>query len=257
MEYSLLKRRYEEAIRIADEASSFLLSHESLRKDVSSKAENDYVTLADQSTESLIRDRILASFPDDIIFGEESGQDKSGAVRWIVDPIDGTVNFMSALPNYTVSIGFEDEDGLAFGVVQVPRQHEVFYAFRGEGAYLNGNRIHTDETMPLEKGLVILVPPHRHHSLIPAYMKRMERFYDRFSDARSFGSAAFSLCYVAAGRCLGYYEWGLCLYDCAAGLVILREAGGEVRFQRFEEKWIDIIASSRSAFGAMSECADA
>ena len=254
MDRAGLAARLEAAKRIADEASAFLLSHESLRAEYVAKAENDYVTAADRECERLIISSIARAFPDDAIYGEESGESGSGSCRWIIDPIDGTVDFMSSFPDYTVSIAFEDEDGLAFGIVMVPRQNEEFSAFRGEGAWLNGKRIHTDETTPLKETLAILVPPHRHHRYLREYMERMERFYYVISDMRSLGSAAISLCYVASGRVSMYYELGLHIYDCAAGIVIVREAGGSVTLLTEDEDWIEIAASSASAHEAMMGC---
>ena len=246
-----LHRRFSLAKEVAAAASDFLLSHESLRSEVRSKAVNDYVTLADSRTEELIRSLIRSSFPEDGILGEEYGDASGRGGRWIVDPVDGTVDFMASFPCYTVSIAFEDEEGLAFGVIAVPRQGEVFSAFRGEGAFLGDRAIHTDEDGDISRSLAILVPPHRHHELLDAYMAKMRRFYDIVSDMRSLGSAALSLCYVACGRASIYYEMALHIYDAAAGIIILREAGGRVTLLSDDENWIDIAASSAAAHDAM------
>lgn len=238
-----LSARFALAKDIAREAGRFLLTHEDMRSEIYVKGDNDYVTSADKAAENLIRGRIRESYPEDAILGEENGGARSG-VRWIIDPIDGTVDFMTSFPDYTVSIGFEDREGLAFGVVLCPRQDELFAALRGCGAYLNGKRIHTDETLPLNESLALLVPPHRHKQFLHAYMEVMERFYYLVSDVRSIGTAALSLCYVASGRCAAYYERALHIYDVAAGVVILREAGGKVTFLSGDEDWLDIAASN-------------
>ena len=257
MDKSALERRFTEAKRIAHDAASFLLSHEEMRTEISAKAENDYVTSADKACERLIISEISRLFPDDGIFGEESGDSSAGHdAKWIIDPIDGTVDFMASFPDYTVSIAFQDEEGLAFGVVMVPRQNEEFSALRGSGAYLNGNAIHTDETTPLGETLAILVPPHRHHQFLHGYIEKMEKFYSFVSDMRSLGSAAISLCYVAAGRCSVYYEIGLHIYDIAAGIVILKEAGGQVSLVEKDDGWIEVAASSASAHSRMMEAVD-
>ena len=256
MDKAGLDRRFAEAERIARKASGFLLSHEDLRSEIAEKAENDYVTSADRECEGLIISEIRRSFPDDGVYGEESGGSSGSGPRWIIDPIDGTVDFMASFPDYTVSIAFEDEDGIAFGIVAVPRQGEIFTAMRGEGAYLNGKRIHTDETIPLGESLAILVPPHRYHSYLHDYMVKMEKFYSFVSDMRSLGSAAISLCYVASGRCSVYYELGLHIYDIAAGMLILSEAGGRISLTEKDGGWIDIAASSQQAYGRMMEIVD-
>lgn len=256
MERDALHARFFEARNAVQQASDFLLSHENLRTAITAKAENDYVTSADRECERLLISSLSRAFPDDSFLGEESGVKGEGRCRWIIDPIDGTVDFMASFPDYTISVAFEDENGIAFGIVMVPRQAEEFTAFRGEGAYLNGMRIHTDETSPLGKTLAILVPPHRHHKYLHGYMERMERFYSVISDMRSLGSAAISLCYVAAGRVSMYYEIGLHIYDCAAGIIIVREAGGAVTLLTEDEDWIEIAASSRAAHDAMMRCID-
>ena len=251
-----LHGRFQLAKDIAQEASAFLLSHESMRLSTRTKAENDYVTEADGTVERMIREAISKAFPSDSVYGEEFGGETGSRRRWIIDPIDGTVNFMASFPDYTVSIAYEDEEGLAFGVVAVPRQHEVFCAFRGEGAFLNDSPIHTDESEDTSRTLALLVPPHRHHEMLDGYIVRMRRFYEIISDVRSIGSAALSLCYVACGRASMYYETALHIYDCAAGIVIVREAGGMVTLLSDDEDWMDIAASSAAAHRKMLETID-
>ena len=239
-------KRFELAKEIAKKAGRYLIDHENLRHEIHTKAENDYVTAADKGSENLIESMIKSSFPTDSILGEETGFYQVGTTksRWIVDPIDGTVNFMTGFPNYTISIAFENNGELAFGVVYVVRHDEMFSALTGNGAFLNDVPIHTDEESPLEKQLALLVPPHRHHEILDDYIVKMRMFYNYVSDVRSIGSAACSLCYVASGRCALYYERSLNIYDVAAGIVIVREAGGQVTTPNDDEKCIDIIASS-------------
>ena len=257
MESRDLKARFEHAKRIAREASMFLLTHEELRRSIETKAENDYVTAADRECEKCIIDAIHQEFPSDAIYGEETGDEcASSRAKWIIDPIDGTVDFMASFPNYTISIAFQDEEGIAFGIVTVPRQNEEFSAFRGEGAFLNDSPIHTDESEDTSRTLALLVPPHRHHEMLDGYIVRMRRFYEIISDVRSIGSAALSLCYVACGRASMYYETALHIYDCAAGIVIVREAGGMVTLLSDDESWMDIAASSAAAHRKMLETID-
>ncbi|MGN1164539.1 MAG: inositol monophosphatase family protein [Candidatus Ornithospirochaeta sp.] len=240
-----LQARLDEALRIVRTAGDFLLSHSEMGRNVEAKAANDFVTAADKMSEKIILDAIREKFPEDGWLGEESGICGDSRRRWIVDPIDGTVDYMCSFPNYTVSIAFEDEDGLALGVVAIPRQNEIFWALRGGGAYLNGEKIHTNEASDYSRTLAILVPPHRRHEIMGEYMAKMEKFYSVFTDARSLGSCACSLCYVACGRCTAYYEMSLYPYDFAGGTVILREAGGKVTITgRDGGKCFDILATS-------------
>ncbi len=239
-----LELRYQKALEVATKASSFLLSHESLRCSVSDKAANDYVTVADKKAEELIESELRCAFPDDSFLGEEGGREGESDKLWIIDPIDGTVNFMNSFPCYTISIAFRDKDGMQLGVVALPRQNEVFSAMAGVGAFLNGERIHTEENADMKKSLALLVPPHRIHQYLDCYMAKMRRLYEVISDVRSIGSAALSLCYVAAGRCDMYYEMGLHIYDIAAGALIVKEAGGTVTYLNDDEDFIEIVASS-------------
>lgn len=250
-----LKKRLDAALAAAEKAKEFLLSHEKMRFSVSDKGENDYVTEADKKSEKLIKDELLSLFPCDGWYGEESGKDGDEKRRWIVDPIDGTVDFMWSFPLYTVSIAFEDEEGIALGVVILPSQNEVFYALRGSGAFLNGERITLPEDIEVRKSLALLVPPHRVHDKLDEYIVRMRRFYDHFSDMRSIGSAACSLCYVASGRCASYYEEYLHLYDIAAGVLILREAGGMVSLKE-EGDYISVAASHKKVHSLVLELID-
>lgn len=238
-----MERRLTAALSVAEDAKKFLLEHEKMRFSVETKAENDYVTAADRTVEKLIRDGLKARFPSDGWYGEESGMSGDAKKRWIVDPIDGTVDFMWSFPLYTISIAYEDEEGIALGVVSLPRQDEIFYALRGEGAYLNGRRLSIRKETETEKGLAILVPPHRRHEYLDEYLVKMRRFYDHFSDMRSLGSAAASICYVAAERCSIYYEEYLHIYDIAAAELVLREAGGKVSLREKNGGYIDVLAS--------------
>lgn len=239
-----IELRYSKALEVANKVSSFLLSHESLRRSVSDKAANDYVTAADKKAEEIIEGELRCAFPDDSFYGEESGKSGDSENTWIIDPIDGTVNFMNSFPCYTISIAFRDEDGMKLGVVALPRQYEVFSAIYGEGAFLNGEKIHTEESAEMRKSLALLVPPHRIHQYLDGYMAKMRRLYEVISDVRSIGSAALSLCYVASGRCDMYYEKGLHIYDIAAGALIVKEAGGSVTYINDDEDFIEIVASS-------------
>ncbi len=251
-----LKKRLSAALRIASLASDFLIRHEKMRFEIENKAENDYVTSADKAVEELIHTEIEKEFPLDGWYGEESGEEGDSKKRWIVDPIDGTVDFMWSFPLYTVSIAFEDKDGIALGVVALPGQGEVFHAMRGEGAYLNERKLIMESGVESHRSLALLVPPHRKHSSLDEYIVRMRRFYEHFSDMRSIGSAACSLCYVASGRCSIYYEEFLHIYDIAAGILILREAGGTVSLKKEENDELSILASCSSCHNLGLELID-
>lgn len=253
MEWAEIEKRFESAKRIALEAAAFLFSHLSLRMENKTKAPSDYVTEADVKVEEIIISKIRELYSDDSIYGEEHGKEGKSKRRWIIDPIDGTNNFMFLFPCYSISIGFEDEDGLEFGVIYIPSQKEEYYALKGHGAFLNGRRICVHESDELSKDLMIATPPERRHEYMNFFMPRLRSFFDVFSDIRSIGSAASSLAFVACGRVDAYYEISLKIYDAAAGIVIAREAGAVVDLINDDESFIEILASSKSAYPRLRE----
>lgn len=219
------EERFDLLLSVIRNASELALELEKKGVKDFSKATNDYVTEADRAVEKLIRQTVLSSFPNDSFLGEESGGSEGESIwRWIVDPIDGTVNFMNHFPCYTVSIALERSGTIVAGAVCNPSSGELYHAFLGEGAWLNGKRIRST-VAALEKSLAIVVPPHRRHSALDAFWNVEKRIYSAVSDTRSIGSAALSLCQVACGRASLYYEWHLHNYDVASGLLIALEAG--------------------------------
>jgi myo-inositol-1(or 4)-monophosphatase len=217
---------------------------------VRSKQKNDFVTETDQAAEEHIIGILKQHFPDDAIFGEESG--KTGTHengRWVIDPIDGTTNFFRSIPNYTISIAWEMEPFKPLvGVVYNPRQEELFWASKGRGAFLNGQPIRVSDVDDVSKALLVCVPPHRRHDLADEYFERMRRIFLAASDFRSLGSCALELSYIAAGRFDGYFERCLGYYDLAAGMIIVQEAGGKLESadpgQPFTDERCDLVASN-------------
>ncbi|MGH9265798.1 MAG: inositol monophosphatase family protein [Acidimicrobiales bacterium] len=197
-----------------------------LRVDVTTKSSGtDMVSEMDRASETLIVDGILAARPDDAILGEETGgRDGTSGVRWVIDPLDGTTNYLYRHPIWAVSIGVEVDGQVEVGVVAAPGLQEVFTAVRGKGAWLNGDPIAVSEETDLASALVgtgfayvasrraaqAAVLPH----LLPAVR-----------DIRRYGVAALDLCWVACGRLDGYFEAGGQPWDVAAGLLIAGEAG--------------------------------
>ena len=236
--------RYEFTKELIKRAGAFLLSHKAERTNVFDKSANDYVTQADRECEALITSAIRKVFPDDGLYCEESGENAgSSGYTWVIDPIDGTVNYMNTFPLYTISIALCRGDEPVMGCVYVPEYDELFSSMKGNGAYLNGEKIHVTSESDMKHSLALCVPPHRMHDQLPFYMERYDRVLRAVSDIRSVGSAALSLCYVASGRCSIYYELGLHAYDFAAGALILKEAGGVFRYEKRGEVMYDIKSS--------------
>lgn len=246
-----IRRHLEVAIAAAKKAGEFLLEQEhSPQLTIVEKHENDFVTNADGASERLIIDFLHEHFPDEHVFGEEGGSDGMGnSGRWIIDPIDGTTNFVRGIPNYTISIAWELEPfNPLVGVVYNPRQGELFSAGRGLGAWCNDRALRVSEIADPVKALLVCVPPHRHHEISEEYFAVMQELLLHTSDLRSFGSAALELSYIAAGRLDGYYERFLGYYDIAGGMAILLEAGGKISSSDndlpFSDMRCDVVASN-------------
>jgi myo-inositol-1(or 4)-monophosphatase len=195
-------------------------------------SEIDVVTHADRSTEALVRDRILAARPDDALVGEE-GDDRPGTsgVRWIVDPIDGTVNYLYGLPWYAVSIAVEVGGNVAVGVVVNVATGDEYAAVRGAGATRNGQTIGVRDAVPERQSLIATGFNYE----LPVRTRQAEavaRMVPRVRDVRRMGSCALDLCLVASGLLDGYVEEGPEVWDDAAGGLVAREAGATVEIAR-------------------------
>lgn len=194
------------------------------------KKQNDFVTKNDLETEILIKDYIKKFFPNDNFFGEELGEEKNASRgRWIIDPIDGTVNFARNMPLFSISIAWELEDRKPLlGVIYCPVTDELFWGSENGGAWLNGESIHTSDIDNPKEAICVCVPPHRKHEKAKKYFSEMECIFNQCSDLRSFGSAALEMAYISSGRLDTYFEYALGYYDIAAGEIILKEAGGKI-----------------------------
>ena len=185
----------------------------------------DMVTEYDRASELLIVDALRAARPDDAIVGEEGTADEgTSGVSWLIDPIDGTTNFLYGLPGYAVSIAAADHDGALAGAVYVPATNELFTAGRGQGATLNGEPIRCSTTTDIATALVATGFSY-HPELRQKHMRRLQHIIGDIRDIRRFGAAAPDLCYVASGRVDAYFEEHLGPWDLAAGELIAREAG--------------------------------
>jgi len=220
--------KLDSAIAAARGAGRLLLSKDRSEIHIKSKGINDIVTEMDSASERFIIEYLKTRYSNDNFLGEELGESNNGnGGQWIIDPIDGTENYVHNIPNYTISIGYKHTDGiLSLGVVYNPCQNELFYAVKGHGSFLNGSPIHVSKVQDPSLALSIISPPLRMREKAPIYFAMVETIFSKTRDIRHFGSAALNLCYVACGRADAFYEFGLKYYDIAAGLVILSEAGG-------------------------------
>jgi myo-inositol-1(or 4)-monophosphatase len=197
--------------------------------DIDIKQASDYVTRIDMESEKIIIDTISAKFPGHHFLAEESaGNATDGEYRWIIDPLDGTTNFIHTYPVFAVSIGLQFKGDMLLGLVYDPLRHEMFAAVRGEGATLNGSRITCSLRQDIGTSLVATGFPFRKKEIIAPYLTLFRNIFNRVSDIRRAGSAALDLVHVAAGRCDCFFEIGLSPWDMAAGSIIIEEAGGVV-----------------------------
>ena len=200
--------------------------------EVAQKSTNDYVTEIDKAAEAAIIEVIRKSYPDHAIVAEESGilDGENKNVQWVIDPLDGTTNFVKRLPHFCVSIAIRENGRTTVGVVYDPIRNELFTAVRGEGAKLNEFRLRVDSSRRDLSGTVLATGfPFKATKHRAAHLNMLEGLMNQgVADFRRTGSAALDLAYVAANRIDGYFEIGLKPWDCAAGDLIVREAGGLV-----------------------------
>lgn len=220
------------AIRAARKAGNVIIKGYERRGDIETmqKAPFDYVTNIDKASEAAIIEVIQKSYPEHTIITEESGaiEGKESDTQWIIDPLDGTTNFVKGLPHFSVSIAIRVKNRTEVGVVYDPIRNELFTAVRGEGAKLNDVRLRVDNKTELKGAVLATGFPFKQAKLMPIQFAMMTQLITECADFRRTGSAALDLCYVAAGRADGFFEMGLKAWDCAAGDLIVREAGGLV-----------------------------
>tara|TARA_B100001248_G_scaffold200605_1_gene154808 strand:+ start:633 stop:1433 length:801 start_codon:yes stop_codon:yes gene_type:complete len=199
---------------------------------VSTKGPGDFVTSADKRTEKILIDELQKAHPDFGILTEESGViNKSNTKnRWIIDPIDGTMNFLNGVPQFAISIGYEEEGEIKCGVVFNPIMNEMFLAEKGNGAYLNNKRIRVSNKKKIKDALLVTGGPKGLSKIKDKIFSEYINVSKNVSNVRKFGSAALDMAYVACGRFDGYWQRELNYWDVAAGIIIVKEAGGFVDF---------------------------
>lgn len=216
------------AVRAARRAGDIILRAANQRDTltIDTKQRNDFVTETDRQAEEEIIQIIHKAYPDHAILGEEGGQIGDHEITWIIDPLDGTTNFIHGLPHYAVSIGIQIRGRLEHGVIHDPGRGEIYTATRGSGAFLNDRRIRVSSARGLENSLIGTGLPFRDFTHADAYYDMLQAIASKTAGIRRAGSAALDLAYVASGRLDGYWELGLKPWDIAAGIVLLQEAGG-------------------------------
>ena len=225
------------------------------RLKIVSKKTNDFVTEVDQKAEAAIIDVLQQAYPEYGILAEESGTQKDDAeFQWIIDPLDGTTNFLHGFPQFAVSIALKHKNRLETGVIYDPVTQELFTAARGEGAQLNGKKIRVSGHKGIEGALLGTGFPYHDQSYLDTYLETMKTLMAPAAGIRRPGSAALDLAWLAAGRIDGFWEFNLNAWDIAAGILIVREAGGIITDFAGNDDYLksgDIIAASPKVFPEM------
>ena len=249
----------DEVVRIAKEAGAFIRreAEQFDRKRIEFKGLHDMVSYVDKQAEAVLVEQLIQVLPDAGFITEENTSSISGRdYTWIIDPLDGTTNFNHGNPTYAVSIALEQAGELLIGVVYEVNRDECFYASKGGGAFLNGRPLKVSTAASLHDSLLATGFPYYDFEKQDAYLEAMRELMQKTRGLRRIGSAAIDLAYVAAGRFDAYFEYNLNAYDIAAGILLVREAGGYTSDFRgggemFERR--EILASNPTIAGEMAD----
>ena len=245
-----LKQLTEQVSSIAKEVGLFiqLESKKFSADDIETKSKNSLVTYVDKTAEKKLVDFLSELIPESGFIAEEGTSNKQGEeYNWIIDPLDGTTNFIHGIPTYCVSIALLKNKELVLGVIYEPNQEELFCAWKNGGAYLNGKSISVSGTGQLSESLLATGFPYYDYKKLEGYMEVLTWLMHNSRGVRRIGSAAIDLAYVACGRFEGFYEYSLNPWDVAAGALLVREAGGSVSDFKGGENYLfgkEILASN-------------
>ncbi len=224
---------------------------------VEQKGPNDFVSEADRKAENAVIRTILKHYPDHAILAEESGQQGDSDYVWVIDPLDGTTNFLHGFPVFCVSVALMHKNRIEHAAVYDPLRQELFTASRGGGAHLDGRRIRVSKQHSLERALIGTGFPYRDSNIpLTPYLNMLQTVLMHTSGVRRAGAAALDLCYVAAGRLEGFWETGLQKWDMAAGALIIREAGGIISGMDGSEDFLDtghVLTGSPKIYSALAK----
>ena len=206
---------------------------------INDKSYNDFVTEVDLASETEIIRVLKASYPDHAFLGEETGLSHQADNIWIIDPLDGTTNFLHGFPQYCISIALEEKGEITQAVIYDPNRNDLFTATKGQGAYLNQRRMRVSNKSKLKESILGTGFPFRDFQHLPVYLKIFEEVVRGTSGIRRPGSAALDLAYVAAGWFDGFFEINLSKWDIAAGGLLVTEAGGIVSDFSEKDGWLE------------------
>ena len=225
---------------------------------VSIKGPGDFVSASDKKVEKIIIDELGKARPNYSILSEEIGEIKNGnEFKWIIDPIDGTANFLHGIPHFGISIGLEKNNEIICGIIFDPIKDEMFIAEKGNGSYLNNQRIRVSSRSKLENSIIFTGGPKRGFHNRDLAIEEYNKFSSKVNiPIRKMGSASLDMAYVAAGRSDGFWQRNLNYWDIAAGIVLVKEAGGFVKDFQGDDKYIEnktILAANSKVMEEMIE----
>lgn len=227
------------------------------RSQIDLKGTGDYVTELDRRSEDAIIQRIKANFPDHVIQAEESGiEDRKSLYCWLIDPLDGTANYVQGISMFGVSVAVLKEGEVVIGVVFYPDRNELFWAEKGRGAFLNGMRIQVSSKKDIAYAMLASGFPWRSKMYLDSYMASFKELFLKAAGIRRMGAAAIDLAYTACGRFDGFWEMKLNPWDIAAGILLVQEAGGVVSDFRGENGYMDsgnVVAGTPEIYGQILE----
>jgi myo-inositol-1(or 4)-monophosphatase len=251
------------AVKAARRAGSIInrASNDLDKLTVEQKAPNDYVSEVDHAAEAAIIEVLKTAYPQHSILAEESGESKTESdYLWIIDPLDGTTNFLHGFPQYCVSIALSVKGVVSQGVIYDPTRNELFTASKGGGAFLNDRRIRVSKRIHLQDCLIGTGFPTRELQNFDKYLAMFKELTPKCAGIRRPGAAALDLAYVACGRYDGFWEMGLSAWDMAAGALMIKEAGGLVTDFAGNDDYLNagtIVASTPKAFPALLQIVQA
>ena len=251
------------AVKAARRAGSIInrASNDLDKLTVEQKAPNDYVSEVDHAAEAAIIEVLKTAYPQHSILAEESGESKTESdYLWIIDPLDGTTNFLHGFPQYCVSIALSVKGVVSQGVIYDPTRNELFTASKGGGAFLNDRRIRVSKRINLQDCLIGTGFPTREMQNFDRYLAMFKDLTPKCAGIRRPGAAALDLAYVACGRYDGFWEMGLSAWDMAAGALMIKEAGGLVTDFAGNDDYLNagtIVASTPKAFPALLQIVQA
>jgi myo-inositol-1(or 4)-monophosphatase len=244
-----LKKITDQVCGLASQTAEFIHAEVDKLKasDIESKGLHNYVTYVDKTSENLLVKGLSEILPGTGFIAEENPDMELKELNWVIDPLDGTTNFIHGLPVYSLSIALMDKREVILGVILEINQDECFYTWKGSPSWMNGKQIHVSETTRLADSLLATGFPYYDYGLLDPYMNLFRYLMQHCHGIRRLGSAAADMAYMACGRFEGFYEYGLSPWDVAAGTILVKNAGGIVTDFNSGDKYIfgrEIIATN-------------